>query len=1033
MKRHLQIDFNRGSGLKLFGILLLTCCFVFSVQAQEKITVTGKVTTELDGDPLPGVNILQEGASNGATTNIDGNYSITVSPDAILTFSFIGYADQRIEVGNRTTIDVAMIEDIEQLGEVVVVGYGEIKKSDLTGSVVSIKAEDMTAGANLSVEQMMQGRVPGVSIQSKSGEPGGAISVKVRGASSILAGNDPLYVIDGMPFNTNSQITGTGSGFVGNQNPRNPLASLNPNDIASIEVLKDASATAIYGSRGSNGVVLITTKSGQAGEIKVNYGYTRSVQKIANKYEVLSPTQYQEVLNSLIDDGATGTRVEDFQGEGIEWAELLYRDGSIDEHNLSISGGNKNTDFYISLGVFDQIGTLINSGIDRYNLKLNLNSQFEDKFKVGLNLNTSLIKDQFVSNGTGVNENAGALYAAIYYDPTISRVIDPFTGRYITSENQVIDNPLALANHETASQNTYRTFGSVFAEYFIIPSLSAKIKLAGDVSNARKDVWVGPETLDGVSFGGIGTILNRVDTYHLGEFTMNYNNEFGAHSINAVAGATYEEFNTNNNSAQGAGFLYPDLQTDAIGSGADSLEYVGSGRSRVKLNAFLARVNYSYQNKYLLTASIRADGSSRFGPNNKIGYFPSAALGWKMHEEEFLNTVNPISELKLRASYGIIGNQAIGNNQYLTTFVPGSGAILGNIINGTIQPTRYANRDLKWESAAQLDFGVDFGLFGNRVTGSFDYYQRNTNDLLLAVPQPTSTGFGVRTENLGKMENKGIELALSGYVIDQSDLTWEIAGNFSTLQNKVTDLGGVDPFFAGNLNFVQGVSRVEEGLPLFTYWGYEVEGVWQTDDDYASTKTNAQPGDWKYKDINGDSVITTDDRVALGDSFHDFTWGITNTVKYKGLSLTIFVDAAHGGKLLNQNLVNTYYPITFRNNRLAEPYLNRWTEDNPTNEYASFVRPNIGDGYQVNSRTVEDASYIRLQSIRLSYNVPLDKVGIDFIRSINVFVTGQNLKTWTDYSGVDPAANSFGNNNIPMDFNAYPFSKTYSAGFNIGF
>lgn len=1016
-------------------VAFMFCIALMSPEAwgQETVQVRGKVKTMEDNESLPGATVIEKGSTNGTITDADGNYTLNVQPGATLVFNFLGYVPEEVPIGDQTVIDIVLVQDIRQLQEVVVVGYGTVRKSDLTGSVASIKPDDMTAGgANLSVEQMIQGRVPGVNIQSKSGEPGGAISVQIRGASSITAGNQPLYVIDGIPFNLNSQITGSGSGFVGNQNPRNPLNTINPNDIASIEILKDASATAIYGSRGSNGVVMITTKNGKSGGLSVNYGYAYSLQEISNTYELLDARQYQSILNDLIEEGALGTRVEDFQGDGINWPELLYRDGTINEHNLSISGGNGNTDYYVSLSAFDQQGVLINSGLERYNLRLNLNTKLDEKFKLGLNLNSSFIKDDFISNGTGVNENSGALYAAIYYDPTLTRVRDPFTGRFVLSDNQVIDNPLALANHERADQRTYRTFGSISAEYFVMPSLTAKLKIGGDVSSARRDVWVGPETLDGVATGGIGTILNRTSTYHIGEFTLNYNQNFGDHDVNAVAGVTYEEFNNFTNSAEGSGFLYPDLTTDALGSGADSLEFVGSGRSQSKLNSLLGRVNYIYKNKYLLTLSGRVDGSSRFGPNNKIAFFPSAAVAWKLHEEAFLQGISPVSELKLRASYGAIGNQALPNNRFLTSFSPGDGAVFDNTIFGSIEPTRFANPDLKWESAVQMDIGIDFGLFDSRVQGTIDYYQRNTEDLLLDVPQPTSTGFALRTENLGKMENRGIELGLSGYVIDGKDLKWEVAANFTTLNNEVTDLGGVDAFFRGNLNFVRGATIVDEGLPLFSYFGYQVDGVWQTDDDFSVTKTNAQPGDWKYRDVNGDSVINSDDRVVLGDSFHDFTWGLTNTLSYKGLSLSVFIEAAHGAELLNQNLVNTFYPITFRNNRLAEPYLNRWTEDNPTNEYSSFVRPGIGEGFQVNSRTVEDASYVRLQSIRLAYSLPLEKLGIDFFRSFDVYVIGQNLATWTDYSGVDPAANSFGNNNIPMDFNAYPFARTYTLGVNVG-
>lgn len=1014
----------------LYSMVLL----IAMLPAEAQQMVKGTVKSE-EGDPLPGVTVVEKGTSNGTVTDINGNYSIEVSPETTLVFSYVGFLSQEFEVGNRTIIDVSLGMDLQQLSEIVVVGYGTVKKSDLTGSVVSIKEEDMTVGANVSVEQMMQGRAPGVIVESKSGEPGGAISVKIRGASSISAGNQPLYVIDGMPFNDETQITQSGSGFVASQNTRNPLNSLNPNDIASIEILKDASATAIYGSRGSNGVVLITTKNGQEGGIKVDYQYTRSLQQIAKKYDVLNANQYQEILNDILDaGGGPGNRVEDFQGEGVNWPEFLYRDGYINEHNLSISGGSKTSDFYLSLNNFNQEGILINSGLKRYNVKLNMNAEQPGKFKVGMNLNSSSIKNTYLSNGVGVNENAGALAAALYYDPTMTQIIDPFTGYYNTSPDLVIDNPLALAYHETATGRTFRNFGTAFAQYFITPDLSAKVKIAGDISVERRETWVGPETLEARAKGGLGSVLNATATHTLGEFTLNYDHVFGDHAIKAVSGVTQEVFDRFNNDANGAGYLYPDLQTNALGSGADSLERVGSSRTQYKLNSWINRVNYTFKEKYLLTASIRMDGSSRFGPNNKVGVFPSAAIGWKINEEAFMSNVTTISQLKFRASYGVIGNQAIPNYLYVSSFANGPGAVLSTSILPTLQPTRPANPNLQWESARQLSVGFDYGVLNARIMGTIDYYVRNTANLLLQVPQPPSSGFTTRWENLGKMRNSGLELGITAYILDQTAFKWEVTGNFSTLKNTVVDLGGVPAFNDGDLNFVTGVARVAQDTTLYSYYGYEIEGVWQTDDDFSGIKDNVNPGDWKFKDVNGDSTITTADKVILGKPFPDFTWGLTNTFSYKGITLQVYINASHGASLLNQNLVNTFYPIAFRNNRLAEPYLNRWTEDNPTNEYASFVNPKAQtpSGYQVNSKTVEDASYVRLQSIRLSYELPVNSLGIKWIRSLNVFVMGQNLATLTKYSGVDPAVNSFGNNNIPMDYNSYPFAKTYTFGVNVG-
>lgn len=1000
---------------------------VTSIDAFAQNKVSGKVTSD-EGESLPGVAVMEKGTNNGVITDFDGNYSLTISSDAILVFKYLGFQTQEVAIGSKTVIDVALQTDLEELEEIVVIGYGTVKKSDLTGAVTSISAEDLTPGANISVEQMLQGRAPGVNISANTGEPGGGLSVQIRGQSSFSAG-EPLYVVDGVPFMGGTQITSAGNGFTANPNARNPLNSINPNDIKSIEVLKDASATAIYGSRGSNGVVLITTKTGNSDKMNVNYSYSRSLQKIANEIEVLNPSEYVTVMNELVGAGLNADSITDFNGQGIDWAELLYRDGVIDEHNLSFSGG-KNVNYYISLNAFEQEGVLINSGIKRYTFRTNLNTNYKDKLKLGVILNHSYIEDDYISSGGGINENAGALSLALTYSPIFPRVKDPFTGRFLTIAP--FDNPLATAYHEQATQRSSRTFGSFTAEYFIIPSLSAKVKVGGDVSDARRDVFVGPETLNGESVGGLASIFNRKRTYHIGEFTLNYNAKFGKHQISAVAGTTYEEFNTFTSSAEGAGFIFPDLTTNAIGTAADSLEFVGSGRNQRKLNAVLGRVNYSLLDKYLFTVSIRADGSSAFGENNKIGYFPSAAIGWKLHEEPFMRGISQISELKVRASYGEIGNQqGIGDNDYLSSFNNGGGVVLGGNIVNTLSPSRNPNPNLQWESASQLDVGIDFQAFDGLVSGTVDYYERKTKDLLVALPQPTSTGFGIRRENIGSMINKGFEFSLTTYIIDKKDVQWEITGNLTTLKNEVLNIGGLTQIDETGSNQVGTATRTVEGKPYRTYFGHIIEGVWQEGDDFSSIKDNVNPGDWKYRDINGDSTINDADRTYLGDAFDDFFWGLTNTVTYKGLSLSIFLEGARGAKLLNQNTINAFYPRDESYNKLREPYLNRWTSDNPTNKYASFVTLER-NGLEVNSKTVEDASYIRLQTVRLSYDVPVKTLGIKFISSINLFATGQNLITWTDYSGIDPAANS-STGGVAQDFSIYPFARTYTMGVNVGF
>ncbi|MCB0628937.1 MAG: TonB-dependent receptor [Saprospiraceae bacterium] len=1017
-------------GLPLIGLI----CFFWnsSEAAAQSRTVSGTVISDEESIALPGVNILIKGTTTGTVTDFDGHYSLSVpSSESILVFSYTGYQEQETVVGDQTMIDITLVTDVKALDEVVVVGYGTTKKSDLTGSVVSLKSDELTPGANVSVEQLLQGRAAGVQIFQKSGEPGSAMSIKIRGANSISAGTEPLYVIDGMPVNNGAVISGTGNGFVGNQNPRNPLNALNPNDIASIEILKDASATAIYGSRGANGVVLITTRSGQEGKMKVSYDGYYGVQSIANQLEVLTPTQYRDVLNAIIEDGGgnAGEEVTGIMGNGTDWQAELFRDAPIQNHNLSFSGGANNTNYFVSLNFFDQDGVVKYSGMERYNARVNLTNKIKDKYAFGVNLNSSYIKDDFVSNGVGLNENGGALYAAINYDPTIS-IFEDNGIRYRRSPFITIDNPIALAVGEQAVAETFRTFGTVYGEYFFTPAFSAKIKLGGDVNSSRRDVWIDPLSLDGEQNNGIATIITGRRDYYLTEGTLNYNQTFGKHAFNAVLGTTYEYFGSQSFNGNGRGYTLPDLTTDAIGSGDPSLNQIGSGRQNAKLVSYLSRINYSLDDKYLFTVSLRADGSSRFGENNRFGFFPSGAFAWKIHNEPFFGGDGLLSTLKFRASYGAIGNQSIANYIFLSTFNTGRDVVLDGRRITTLQPTRSPNPDLKWEATKQLDVGFDFGLWKDRITGSVEYYQSKTTDLLLGVPKPPSTGFESRTENLGAIQNTGIEVVLDGRVVASRNFDWNIGFNFSTIKNEVLDIGEADQILTGGLGFVSNASIIRKGDPLNSFYGYEVAGVWQENDDFSVTVDNVAPGDLKYVDQNGDGTINDADRVIIGKPFPDFTWGWTNTFTIGGLSISAFLEGVHGVSMLSNNLVDTYFPINFRRNKVAEPYLNRWTPNNPTNEYPSFVNPTAQGQRVVNTKTVEDASYIRLQSVRVGYDVPMNN---NFIDRLNLYVTASNLFTITDYTGVDPAANASGSNVLRIDYNTYPFARTFIFGVNVSF
>jgi TonB-dependent starch-binding outer membrane protein SusC len=1016
--------------LPLLMIAGLLCSFTIS-QAQSR-KLTGQVLSE-KGEPLGGVTVALKNSPTATITDNSGNYSLNASmPNPVLVFSYVNYKTKEIPVRKNDAINATLELKNASLNEVVVVGYGTVKKSDLTGSVVSLKAKDLTPGANISVEQTLQGRASGVQIYQKDGEPGGAMSIKIRGASSISAGNDPLYVIDGMPVNNLVPVSANGSNFPNNTNPRNPLNSLNPDDIASIEILKDASATAIYGSRGSNGVVIITTKKGKSGKLNVGYSGYLGQQKAANKLKLLTGTQYKDVLNSIIDDGGgvPSSRVTNTP-VNTDWQQQLYQKAAVESHDLSFSGGKDNTRFYASLGYFNQDGVLKNSYVKRYTGRFNIENSVAKKYGFGLNFNTSYIQNKYNAVGLGVNENGSALYSAINYDP--SYPIYDSSGKYFRSPFMTnIDHPVALSNGEYAVEDGFRTFGSIYGEYFILPSLSAKIRIAGDVNTSQRNTWIDPITLVGLQYAGVASINTGNINYYMGEATLNYNNQFGKdHNINAVIGATSENFGSNAFSGNGRGYALPDLTYNAIGTGDPLQNQIASGRASSKLISFLGRLNYTYKDKYLFTASFRADGSSRFGPNNRYGYFPSIALGWKLQDENFIKNIQFINELKLRMSYGSIGNQAIANYLYLATYAPGGrSAIFNNLQNTTLFPTRIPNPNLKWEAANQADIGIDFALFDRRLNGSLEYYNRKTSDLLLDLPVPLSTGYGFQTQNIGSMRNTGFDLAINGDIVRSKSFNWNLGIVFSTVKNTVLDLGPLSNIITGGAGFIANAAIIEPGKSLESYYGYKVLGVWQTNDDFSKGPIGVKAGDTKYLDLNGDGKIDANDRVILGKPIPDFTFGITNTFSYKRLSLAIFVEGSYGSSVINNEAIDSYFPIDFRRNRLAKPYLNRWTPENPTNEYPSFVNPTSQGQEQINSKTVEDASYLRLQSVRLSYDFNLQN---RFIKSLQVFATGQNLFTITKYDGIDPAVNAIGDDILKIDYSTYPLARTFIFGVNVQF
>ncbi|WP_027137435.1 SusC/RagA family TonB-linked outer membrane protein [Gaetbulibacter saemankumensis] len=1016
----------------LLILFLILACQVSWSQVKIKGTVS-----DANKASLPGVSIIEKGTLNGVSSDFDGNYEIEVSStNAILVFSFVGSKTKEVAVGNQSVINVTLEEDLAQLDEVVVVGYGTVKKSDLTGSVTSIKTEDINQGVNASVDQMLLGRAAGVNVVQNSSEPGGGISINIRGSSSFTAGTEPLYVIDGLPISNASLTSGTGSGFPNSRTSSNPLSSINPNDIQSIEILKDASATAIYGSRGANGVVLVTTKKGRSGKMNIEYDTYFGLQNVIGKFDVLTPQEYMQVMNDIIADGGGNPdeEVTEIQNGGTDWQDLIFRKNSpVQSHNLSLSGGNDKTNYYAAVNYFNQEGVVISSGFKRYGGRLNLNSKFSDKLEVGMNLNTTFTdNNQVPAQSFGSNLDNGALYAAFNYDPTLTPYDE--NGDYQRPPYHSLEHPLALANGKSSFTKSYRTLGVVYANYYLLPSLSFKLNVGTDITNQRKDVYIDRTTLDGAANGGIGTIFQATNSNYLVEGTVTFDKTYGVHKITALAGYTTQKFFNKSTYSEARGFPSDATGTDNLGLGDPTLYNLGSGRSENQLISYMNRINYSLKDKYLFTATLRVDGSSRFGENNKYGYFPSAAFGWKMKEESFLKDIDAISSLKFRASWGQTGNQSIGNYQSIDTYAAGPTAVFN--VGGTstqistTDASRIANPDLKWETTEQWNVGLDFGFINGRINGTIDYYEKKTFDMLINLPIPSSTGFNTQLTNIGSIQNKGFELSLNTRNIQDGDFRWSSNINISTVKNKVKDIGSIDRIIQGSAGATRGFFITEKGQTLRSFYGYQIDGIWQTDDDFSVTTDNVAPGDIKFHDVNGDGTVNAEDRVVLGNSFPDFTWSFNNTFDYKNLSLAIFFEGVEGVSMLNQNLVDTYFPINFRRNKFAEPYLNRWTPDNPSTVYPSFVNPGGQGQKQANSYTILDASYVRLKTVTLSYRLP------KFTKSIedaSVYVTGSNLLTITPYKGIDPAVNPNGSALSRIDYNAYPSAKSFLFGLKVKF
>ncbi len=997
-------------------LLFVSFLFMSSVSfAQTTYTLTGTVTDD-SNLPVPGANVIIANTTTGTSTDFDGNYSISVKEGDIIEFSSLGFTTTSVSVTGQRTLNVTLVEDADQLDEVVVVGYGSRKKSDITGSVSSVKSEELNAFPVLDAAQAIQGRAAGVVVQSNNGgEPGAPINIQIRGNTSINASSAPLIVVDG---------------FVGATFPQ-------PNDIESIEILKDASATAIYGSRGSNGVVLVTTKKGRNGKLSVEFNTNYSIQNTANELDLLNADQfatYQQAINPGYVQGSANT----------DWQNLLYRSGSTQNHQFSFSGGSDNINFYASATYFKQEGVVINSEFERVSFLSNVDAQVTDNLKLGFNIFGSRgSKDGVPTQSTGETANGGGddVISLLFRFAPDQPVQDANGINTINSVGDNVDNPFAVATEGVNETKTDNYRANLYANYDIIENLSFKTTFGFSTANGTEGVFR-PSTLvvtAGSGTGGRATVQNFKRTSLLSENYLTYNKEIGKGNLSLLAGYSYQKTATERFSAGASGFTSDSFSYFNLQSGAVQL-IPTSSFSETEIQSQFGRLNYDYDDKYLLTATIRRDGASNFAENEKYAIFPSGALGWKVSNENFLKDHKTISNLKLRASYGVTGNQAIAAYQSLASF----GSVF-TPINGTtvinVTPNQVANPDLKWESSFQTNVGLDLGLFNNKISLSLDYYNIDTKDLIIEdTSQPQFLGFltAASLRNVGEVNNKGFEVTLNTRNITNENFTWTTDFNWSRNRNEfVTLLNGEDIFQDASPGYfnVPRTHILREGEAVGVFWGFDYKGVYQGGalPEGTALLAGSDVGDQLFADLDGSGDITTDDQTIIGDPNPDWTMGITNNFTYKNFDLNIFFQGSYGGDVMNLTNVQLFNG----DSNATTDILNAWT---PTNTDTDIPRVRLR-GKQITSRFVEDGSYLRLKNIAIGYNLPqevTDRIGMDNVR---FSLSGQNLLTFTDYSGLDPEVSygvvgqdsSASNTTNGFDFGNYPTVKSVNFSVNLKF
>jgi len=1010
--------------------------------------VTGIISDE-KGVPLVGVTILEKGRPNGTSTNEKGEFSLKLTNEkAILVISSTGYEGIELKVLNTTSFNVKLLSASKSLDEVVVIGYGTVRKSDLTGSVSKVKLENAAQQTSSSYEQLLQGKASGVNITQNSGDPGSGITFNIRGTTS-LGSNQPLIVIDGVPVESDNATVFAKPGadyFTSQAQPGNALANINPNDIESIEVLKDASSTAIYGSRGANGVVMITTKRGKAGRDKVSYNYRYDASQIPKEIPMLNSTQFLQYEREAYSNSHPGMTLN-ITGDtthNINWQDYTFHKSNSQDHQVSILGGDEKTKYSLGANYTNVNGVVRYTYYNKEGISFNLDRQASKNFRVGITSKLNFSDNQAGLQSTNHASQGGSVVGtALRLTPL---------GNPLTADGEINTslqyNPASLVKNSSSRTKNTLLLANVFGEYSIIQN-ELKLRVSGSINqnNSQNAVYWGRGTTTGDADNGAAFLSNSQNLNYTTEATFAYNKKLKSNDrLNAVLGYTTQTWQTTSFGQNEKGFPNDNLGAYGFAYGTTIISLPKSTNTSKYLESYLGRINYSINSKYLLTLTGRADGSSLLAPGNKWAFFPSAAFAWNLQNEHFLNHYEFISQAKFRSSYGFSGNQNIpigSTGGLLTSNRAGIGQ--DSIVNGEVLQN-ISNPNLKWEKTGQIDIGFDLGFLNDKYQFTVDYYQKITNDLLIDLPIPTDNGFGYYATNLGKIQNSGLEFEANAHFYLAKKIQWIVAGNISFNKNKVMNLGQNGQIYGDQLiptGLGQQGTIAKPGYALGSFYGYRIAGIYQNSKDVLSGPTdnlNSQPGDFKYTDLNHDGQITPDDRTILGNPAPKYTFGLTNTFKFKGFELGIFILGKQGQSILNLN--RYYYDGLVYNasgNLRQAAWNGRWHGEGTSNYFPRAKTTGSLFDNRVSDHMIENGSFIRLKNVNLSYNFNVAK--IKYISSLKAFINATNLFTITKYSGFDPEVSGLSQNSSTglyalmqgIDFGTIPQYKTFSAGVNVIF